>query len=56
MFQRDIMDVNQIFKDLGTMIHTQGEVVDSIESSVEHAAVYVSSGTQELREASNYKV
>ncbi|XP_026744554.1 syntaxin-7 [Trichoplusia ni] len=53
--ERDIMDVNQIFKDLGTMIHTQGEVVDSIESSVEHAAVYVSSGTQELREASNYK-
>lgn len=50
------MDVNQIFKELGTMIHSQGEVVNSIESSVEYATVNVESGTQELREAANYKV
>lgn len=51
----DIMDVNQIFKELGTMIHSQGEVVNSIETSVEYASVNVESGTQELREAANYK-
>ena len=50
------MDVNQIFKELGTMIHSQGEVVNSIETSVEYASVNVESGTQELREAANYKV
>lgn len=38
------------------MIHSQGEVVNSIESSVEYATVNVESGTQELREAANYKV
>ncbi|XP_035452800.1 syntaxin-7 [Spodoptera frugiperda] len=53
--ESDIMDVNQIFKELGTMIHSQGEVVNSIESSVEYATVNVESGTQELREAANYK-
>ncbi|KAJ8737870.1 hypothetical protein PYW08_000465 [Mythimna loreyi] len=53
--ESDILDVNQIFKELGTMIHTQGEVVNSIETSVEYASVNVETGTQELREAANYK-
>ncbi|CAB3226146.1 unnamed protein product [Arctia plantaginis] len=53
--ENDIMDVNQIFKELGTMIYTQGEVVDSIESSVEHATQNVEAGTTQLREAANYK-
>lgn len=50
------MDVNQIFKELGQMIHDQGTVVDSIESSVEHASQNVEAGTQELHQAVNYKV
>ncbi|CAK1588522.1 unnamed protein product [Parnassius mnemosyne] len=53
--ESDILDVNQIFKDLGTMIHDQGAVVDSIESNVEYAVQNVESGTQELRQAVNYK-
>nr|BAM19721.1 syntaxin 7 [Papilio xuthus] len=53
--ENDIMDVNQIFKELGTMIHDQGAVVDSIESSVECALDNVENGTQELRQAANYK-
>ncbi|KAH9642356.1 hypothetical protein HF086_004888 [Spodoptera exigua] len=47
-------DIRQL-EELGTMIHSQGEVVNSIESSVEYATVNVESGTQELREAANYK-
>lgn len=27
VFQSDIMDVNQIFKDLAVMIHDQGEMI-----------------------------
>ncbi|XP_045542172.1 syntaxin-12 [Papilio machaon] len=53
--ENDILDVNQIFKELGTMIHDQGAVVDSIESSVECALDNVENGTQELRQAANYK-
>ena len=29
--ESDIVDVNTIFKDLATMVHEQGEMVDSIE-------------------------
>lgn len=50
------MDVNQIFKDLGQMIHAQGVVVDSIESHVEYASENVEAGRHQLHEAANYKV
>lgn len=53
--ENDIMDVNMIFKDLGTLIHAQGEIVDTIESSVEQTAYNVESGHQQLREAANSK-
>lgn len=53
--QNDIQDVNQIFKELGAMVHEQGEIVDSIEASVEHTEHYVSQGASQLREASTYK-
>ncbi|XP_018336073.1 syntaxin-7 [Agrilus planipennis] len=53
--ETDINDVNQIFKELGAMVHEQGGIVDSIEASVESTQDYVSQGTQQLREASNYK-
>uniref|UniRef100_A0A8C9QL78 Syntaxin-7 n=1 Tax=Spermophilus dauricus TaxID=99837 RepID=A0A8C9QL78_SPEDA len=33
--EADIMDINEIFKDLGMMIHEQGDVIDSIEANVE---------------------
>lgn len=51
--EEDIVAVNDIFKDLGTLIHTQGAVVDSIESHVEFTAENVESGVQQLREASS---
>ncbi|KAF5276520.1 hypothetical protein FQA39_LY06589 [Lamprigera yunnana] len=53
--ERDINDVNQIFKELGTMVHEQGEIVDSIEANVERTENYVSEGAQQLRHASKYK-
>lgn len=36
-------------------MHEQGEIVDSIEASVEHTSNFVSQGAQQLREASSYK-
>ena len=48
--------MNTIFKDLATMVHEQGEMVDSIEVHVSEAQVRVGEGTQQLRQAEEYKV
>jgi len=53
--ESDISDVNQIFKDLGAMVHEQSEVIDSIEASVEKTEVFVGEGANQLRQASNYQ-
>ena len=49
--EEDISDVNQIFRDLATMVHDQGEMVDSIESNVENSAFEVAQGTEQLSRA-----
>ncbi|XP_053393858.1 syntaxin-12-like isoform X1 [Mercenaria mercenaria] len=53
--ESDIMDVNQIFKDLGMLVHEQGEVLDSIEANVEHATIHVEEGNKQLSAAQNYQ-
>jgi len=53
--EENIVGVNEIYKKLGALVHEQGFVVDSIESSVEHTGVYVSQGTENLRKASQYR-
>lgn len=35
--QRDIVDVNQIFKDLGMLVHEQGEMIGKLVSPVNHS-------------------
>ncbi|XP_014678353.1 PREDICTED: syntaxin-12-like isoform X2 [Priapulus caudatus] len=53
--EEDIQDVNQIFKDLGMMVHEQGEVIDSIEANVETATIHVEEGTSSLRKAAEHQ-
>jgi len=53
--ESDILDVNSIFKDLATLVHDQGEVIDTIEAHVEDAQIRVQDGNEELRQAENYK-
>lgn len=53
--EADIMDVNQIFKDLAAMVHDQGEMVDSIEANVESASIRVNEGTDQLRQAERWQ-
>ncbi|XP_021345257.1 syntaxin-7-like isoform X2 [Mizuhopecten yessoensis] len=53
--ERDIVDVNQIFKDLGMLVHEQGEMLDSIEANVESAQIRVEEGTQQLSKARDYQ-
>jgi len=53
--ESDILDVNQIFKELATMVHEQGEMVDSIEAHVESAQIEVSEGARQLERAHTYQ-
>ncbi|XP_018551675.1 syntaxin-7 [Lates calcarifer] len=53
--EADITDINDIFKDLGMMVHEQGDMIDSIEANVENADVNVQSGTQQLARAAEYQ-
>ncbi|KAM4679991.1 syntaxin-7 [Amazona ochrocephala] len=53
--EADIMDINEIFKDLGMMIHEQGDVIDSIEANVENADVHVQQANQQLSRAADYQ-
>uniref|UniRef100_A0A1B6LHC9 t-SNARE coiled-coil homology domain-containing protein n=1 Tax=Graphocephala atropunctata TaxID=36148 RepID=A0A1B6LHC9_9HEMI len=52
--EKNIGEVNDIFKELAVMVHDQGEIVDSIEASVEKTEVFVDRGASELRQAAQY--
>lgn len=53
--ESDILDVNTIFKDLATLVHEQGETIDSIENNVESTHIRVQEGNEQLRQAETYK-
>ncbi|XP_053566647.1 syntaxin-7 [Bombina bombina] len=53
--EEDIRGINDIFKDLGMMVHEQGEMIDSIEANVESADVHVQQGNQQLARAVEYQ-
>ncbi|KAM5129560.1 syntaxin-7 [Mantella aurantiaca] len=53
--EEDIRGINEIFKDLGMMVHEQGEMIDSIEANVESADVHVQQANQQLARAAEYQ-
>lgn len=53
--ESDILDVNEIFKDLALMVHDQGDMIDSIEANVDSAAVNVETANVQLEKARNYQ-
>lgn len=53
--ESDILDVNEIFKDLATMVNEQGETIDSIEGNVDKAYTNVEAGTSQLAKAAEYQ-
>lgn len=54
--ETDIVEVNTIFKDLASLVHEQGEVIDSIEANVESASIQVTEGAQQIMKARDYQV
>ncbi|XP_066923317.1 syntaxin-7-like [Clytia hemisphaerica] len=53
--ESDIVDVNEIFKDLAIMVHEQGETIDSIEANVDTAVSAVEAGNVHLHKARDYQ-
>jgi len=53
--EADIADVNMIFKDLASMVHDQGEIIDSIETNIENAVVDIQQGNTQLRQARDHQ-
>lgn len=53
--EHDILDMNEIFRDLATMVHEQGETIEQIEVHVEGAAINVQQANKQLGQASQYK-
>ncbi|XP_027199027.1 syntaxin-12-like [Dermatophagoides pteronyssinus] len=52
--ESDIVEVNQIFKDLATLVHDQGEIIDSIEANIESTNIQIHEGNEQLVKASDY--
>lgn len=53
--EADIIDVNQIMRELSSMVYQQGEVIDDIESCIENATGNIEQGTSELQKAAQYQ-
>ena len=52
---RSIQDLNDIFKDLSTMIVDQGTILDRIDYNIEHSTVAVEKGLKQLQKAEKYQ-
>lgn len=50
-----VMEVNEIFQDLSTLVVEQGTLIDSIENHIEEASHQVTAGVHELRQASEHQ-
>ncbi|KAJ8675266.1 hypothetical protein QAD02_011052 [Eretmocerus hayati] len=51
----DILDVNQIMRELGAVVYQQADTINSIENNIDNAQGHVALGTEELIKASNYQ-
>jgi len=52
---KSIQDLNEVFKDLATMIVDQGTVLDRIDYNIEKVGVRVDHGVTELEKAQKYQ-
>ncbi|XP_014468419.1 PREDICTED: syntaxin-12 isoform X2 [Dinoponera quadriceps] len=51
----DILDVNQIMRELAALVHQQGDTIDTIDNHIENMHGNVELGAQELAKGSNYQ-
>jgi syntaxin 7 len=55
LVEKSVAQVNEIFRDLGTLVHEQQYMLDNIESNVAAVEVNVENATGELRSANEYQ-
>uniref|UniRef100_L7M445 Putative snare protein pep12/vam3/syntaxin 7/syntaxin 17 n=1 Tax=Rhipicephalus pulchellus TaxID=72859 RepID=L7M445_RHIPC len=53
--ESDMLDCNQIFKDLANIVHEQGDVIDTIEGNIESTQHNTAQAVEQLRSAANYQ-
>lgn len=53
--EQGITELNEIFRDLGTMVNEQGDLIDSIEANVDNVAVQTQGASVELARAQRYQ-
>ncbi|TPX64352.1 hypothetical protein SpCBS45565_g05956 [Spizellomyces sp. 'palustris'] len=53
--EQSIAEVNEIFRDLGTLVHEQQYMLDNIESNVQSVEINMENATGELRTADRYQ-
>ncbi|XP_044255887.1 syntaxin-12 [Tribolium madens] len=53
--EADVLDVNEIMRELGSLVHAQGETIDTIENSIDHATGNVEEATEQLMTAASYQ-
>ena len=53
--EKSVAQVNEIFRDLGTLVHEQQYMLDNIEANVTSVGVNVENATTELRTANQYQ-
>jgi len=50
-----IIEINEITRDLSTLVHEQGILIDNIETHIDVAVQHSTQGVEELRKASDYQ-
>ncbi|KAL5248222.1 hypothetical protein ACHWQZ_G017414 [Mnemiopsis leidyi] len=53
--ETDMVTVNEIFREIGTMVYEQGDMIDNIEHNVEVARDRIDDGVVQLEKASEYQ-
>ncbi|KAM4688806.1 t-SNARE domain-containing protein 1 isoform 2-T2 [Discoglossus pictus] len=55
LIESDMLDVNQIMKDLASIVYEQGDSIDSIEANIESASSNVESANRQLAKANQHQ-
>merc|ERR1711976_186621 len=54
--ERDVSNVNMIYKELNTLVYQQADIVDNIENHIDTADVEVQDGVHQLSQAATHAV
>ncbi|CRL01659.1 CLUMA_CG014881, isoform A [Clunio marinus] len=53
--ETNVIDINQIMSEISTLIHEQGENIQTIDNSISHVAEDIEGGVSELQKAANHQ-